>query len=82
MRPEVTESGRVGVTGGIASLTTWMCLALILLVVYIILASLSNHDLVVTAYRLPSPAEGVRGLRIVHLSDLHGRSFGPMRASG
>ena len=53
-----------------------MVLDIALFVAYLILAFLSNADLVVTRYRLPSPSRAARGLRIAHLSDLHGRSFG------
>ncbi len=50
----------------------------VLLLAYLLVSFLSNTDLVVTTYRIPSPAEATRGLRIVQVSDMHGRSFGLM----
>ena len=47
------------------------------LVAYLLLAFLSNVGLVVTTYRIEAPNPAVKGFRIVQLSDIHGRLFGP-----
>jgi uncharacterized protein len=51
-------------------------MAIALLLTYLLFSLATNCGLTVTSYRVPAPDSAVKGLRIVHLSDLHGRTFG------